>query len=301
MLEISHLRFFIAVAEELHFGRAAARLNITQPPLSRKIRLLEHSMKCTLLDRDSRTVKLTNAGRAFLPEARRVLRILEAATQSAQDVAAGRSGIVRCGFTASSAYEFLPRFVARLKRDIPDASMLLSELVSREQSAALRSGEIEVGVLRAASELNGFEIRLLTSEPLVAALPAGHALALRDNIAWSDLHGQRFLGYQPQQAKYFNDLIGARLASEEIEPNFVQELAQIHSILSLVRAGTGVAVVPKSAKVMAFSDVVYREFNDKNSTDCQLFVVWHADNQNPLVPLIANIATLCGEYPSSVK
>ena len=297
MLEISHLRSFVAVAEELHFGRAAERLNMTQPPLSRQIQILEHNMKCKLFERSSRSVQLTTAGANFLPEAKRVLRNLEFATSVAQDVAAGRKGIVRCGFTASSVYEFLPRLVAELERQIPGASLRLSEMVSREQAAALRSGDIEIGILRDATELEDFERSLLLSEPMVVALPNEHPLVDQKRLKWLDLHRQRFLGYEPQAAKYFADLIGAKLSAEGVSPTFVQHLSQIHSILSLVRSGTGLAVVPRSAQMISISGVVFREFEDPTSIVCELYSVWRGESLNPLVPLVADIASRCGDHP----
>lgn len=293
MLETSHLRCFVAVAQELHFSRAAERLNMTQPPLSRQIRLLEHTMKCELFHRNSRSVKLTHAGSTFLPEAQRILRIMETAVVSAQDVAAGRKGIVRCGFTASAAYELLPLLVSQLQKDLPEVALSLSEMVSREQSAALVSGEIEIGLLRALSDLESYEHRVVARERLVVALPQAHPLASRASLKWSDLHQERFLGYEPMLGQYFHNLITTKMTAEGIKPNYVQDLSQIHSILALIHSGTGISVVPQSAEMLAIKGVVYRPIDDPSPVFSELYIVWHPENKNPLVPIIAELAYAC--------
>ena len=291
MLETSHLRCFVAVAEELHFGRAAQRLNMTQPPLSRQIQLLEHTMRCELFHRNSRTVRLTHAGQAFMPDAQRILRMMDLAAASAGEVAAGRKGVMRCGFTASAAYDFLPRFVAQLRQEMPEVSLSLREMVSRAQLAAMQSGEVEFGVLRVLEDKTANEHRLVGSEALIMALPQGHPLTGRKRLFWRDLHRQPFVHYEPRLGQYFHNLTAARLEREGIAPDVVHSLEQIHSIVALVRAGAGLAVVPESARMMEMRGVEYRAFDDPEPVMSELFVVWHPENSNPLVPAIAEIAT----------
>lgn len=290
MLEVTQLRCFVAVAEELHFGRAAKRLNMTQPPLSRQIQTLEHVMNCTLFHRNSRSVRLSSAGQTFYPEARRVLKIIEQATVSAQEVAAGRRGLVRCGFTASSAYAFLPSFVSRMRLRLPEASISLSEMVSRDQILALDSGEIEVGILRPIKELGKFKKMRVAKEEMVVALPKGHPLTEKAVLDWSDCHRQRYLGYEQRQGRYFHDLVGRKLADEGVEPDTIQSLAQIHSILALVRSGTGIAIVPNSASTLFSQDVEYRPIRSGNALTTELYVVWQPQAENPLIPEIAEVA-----------
>jgi DNA-binding transcriptional LysR family regulator len=294
MLETSHLRCFVIVAEELHFGRAAARLNMTQPPLSRQIQLLERALKCELFLRNSRSVQLTHAGANFLPEAQRILRLMEQASVATQAVAGGRRGTARCGFTAAAAYEFLPNLIRTLKERVPEARLALREMVSGAQLAALDSGEIDIGLTRGPVDIKIYHQRAVWRERLVVALPKGHSLASRRTIAWRDLHAQDFLMYESREGRYFHTLISSRLALEDIHPTVVQQLSQIHSILSLVRAGVGIAVVPASAMIMNFSDVEFREFGDRNVLTAELLAVWHHENRNPLVPTIAEIALASG-------
>ena len=148
MFELSQVRCFVAVAEELHFGRAAARLNMTQPPLSRQIQILERILGVKLLQRGNRLVKLTPAGQSFLTEARLILKLTESAALLARRVAEGKAGSVNIGFTAASSYSYVPELVAVCRRQLPDVELILKEMVSGDQLKRLGAGEIDIGLLR---------------------------------------------------------------------------------------------------------------------------------------------------------
>jgi DNA-binding transcriptional LysR family regulator len=148
MFDLSQLRCFVTVAEELHFGRAAARLNMTQPPLSRQIQVLEHIIEATLLDRTSRSVRLTPAGKSFLPEAKRILKLADSASQVARRIAMGKTGSIKIGFTAAAAYSFLPELIAACRTRLPEVDLSLKEMVSGDQLEALATGQIDAGLLR---------------------------------------------------------------------------------------------------------------------------------------------------------
>ena len=137
MFDLNQLRCFVTVAEELHFGRAAARLNMTQPPLSRQIQVLEHIIDAPLLERTSRSVRLTPAGRSFLPEARRILKLAESASQVARRIAMGKTGSLKIGYTAAAAYGFLPELIAACRARLPEVDFSLKEMVSGDQLEAL--------------------------------------------------------------------------------------------------------------------------------------------------------------------
>ena len=296
MIETHQLRCFIAVAEELHFGRAAKRLNMSQPPVSRQIQMLERALNCTLFERTKRSVKLNEAGAVFLPEARRILAMMEQAAATANAVASGRKGTVRFGFTATAAYSFLPILLRALRRDMPDARLSLREMVSLDQLACLDAREIDIALTRAPVSLTALEHRLIWREPLVAALPKGNALARRKTISWRDLHRQDFVMFEPKEGAYFHNLIMGRLALEGIFPDFVHYLSQTHTILSLVRAGVGVAVVPASAKLLDFSEIEFRDFAESRVTASELHVAWRPDTANPVVPKIAEMAVACRNF-----
>ena len=172
MFELSQLRCFVAAAEELHFGRAAQRLNMTQSPLSRQIQLLERILDVTLLERTSRNVALTPAGRVFLIEARRIVRLAESAQLSARRVARGDAGKVAIGFTAISGYSLIPQIVAQARAALPNIELELREMVTTDQVDALLTGLIDIGFVRPPVTRHEFDTALVLNEPLMAALPA---------------------------------------------------------------------------------------------------------------------------------
>src|ERR1700744_2529573 len=198
-LELHHLRCFVAVAEELHFGRAAARLNMTQPPLSRQIQVLEHIIDAPLLERTSRSVRLTPAGRSFLPEARRILKLAESASQVARRIGLGKTGALKIGYTAAAPYGFLPELVAACRARLPEVDFSLKEMVSGDQFEALASGQIDAGLLRPPIARPELASRRLVAEPLLAAIPRKHPLANADSITIKDFDDQPFVMYSPYE------------------------------------------------------------------------------------------------------
>ncbi|KZC00380.1 MULTISPECIES: LysR family transcriptional regulator [Methylobacterium] len=294
MFDFSQLRCFAAVAEELHFGRAAARLNMTQPPLSRQIQVLERVLDVQLLERTSRTVRLTAAGRSFLPEAQRILRLAETATHVTRQVAAGRAGVLKFGFTAASAYDFLPRLVTAFRRALPDVTLALREMVSKDQIEELLAGRIDAALVRPpVTHPDLIAVRAL-AEPLVVALPAGNPLALRDGLTPADLGREPLIGYAPNEARYFHDLVLGLLAEAEIRPPTVQQLTQIHSILALVRAALGIALVPAAAERLRFEGVVFRPLVLPAPRPVELLLAWRRDADDPL---IAQLVSIVAEMP----
>lgn len=290
MFELSQLRCFVAVAEELHFGRAALRLNMTQPPLSRQIQILERVLDVVLLERSNRTVKLTPAGQSFLAEARRLLKLAESAALLAKRVANGKAGSINIGFTATSAYSYVPELVAACRHELPDVEISLKEMVSGDQLKRLDSGEIDIGLLRPPIPRNGLSAFRVTAEPLIAAVNAGHTLARSTTVAIEDLAAEPFIMYAPYEARYFHDLLVELFSRAGLVPNYVQHLAQIHSILAMVHSGVGVALVPQAAMNLHFSGVALRPVDLPRQRPAELFFVSRGDNDNPLVPIVAALA-----------
>ena len=290
MFELSQLRCFVAVAEELHFGRAALRLNMTQPPLSRQIQILERVLDVVLLERSNRTVKLTPAGQSFLAEARRLLKLAESAALLAKRVANGKAGSINIGFTATSAYSYVPELVAACRRELPDVEISLKEMVSGDQLKRLDSGEIDIGLLRPPIPRNGLSAFRVTAEPLIAAVNAGHTLARSATVAIEDLAAEPFIMYAPYEARYFHDLLVELFSRAALVPNYVQHLAQIHSILAMVHSGVGVALVPEAAMNLHFSGVALRPVDLPRQRPAELFFVSREDNDDPLVPIVATLA-----------
>jgi DNA-binding transcriptional LysR family regulator len=296
MFDLNQLRCFVTVAEELHFGRAAARLNMTQPPLSRQIQVLEHIIDATLLERTSRSVRLTPAGRSFLPEARRILKLAESASQVARRIALGKTGSLKIGYTAAAAYGFLPELIAACRARLPEVDFSLKEMVSGDQLEALASGQIDAGLLRPPIARPEFATRRVVAEPLLAAIPKKHPLANAATIAIKDFDDQPFVMYSPYESRYFHDLLVALFTRADVLPRYVQHVGQIHSILAMVRAGLGVSIVPAAATNLKLADVRLRPLKLRTQTPVELFMVWRRDHENPLLPSLVEIA---GELAST--
>ncbi|MCV9939504.1 LysR substrate-binding domain-containing protein [Boseaceae bacterium BT-24-1] len=301
MFELSQLRCFVAVAEELHFGRAALRLNMTQPPLSRQIQILERVLDVVLLERSNRTVKLTPAGKSFLAEARRLLKLAESAALLAKRVANGKAGSINIGFTATSAYSYVPQLVAACRRELPEVEVSLKEMVSGDQLKRLDSGEIDIGLLRPPIPRRGLGVFRVMAEPLIAAVPVGHALARAESVSLPDLAGEPFIMYAPYEARYFHDLLVELFSRAGLVPNYVQHLAQIHSMLAMVHSGVGVALVPETAVNLHFSGVALRPLDLPRHRPAELFFVSRDDNDNPLVPIVAALAKEIAETSGTIQ
>jgi DNA-binding transcriptional LysR family regulator len=284
VFELSQLRSFVVLAEELHFGRAAARLHLTQPPLSRQIQLLEHQVGAQLLERSSRNVRLTPAGRGFLPEARAILRLAESASLSAQRISRGEAGSLAIGFTASCGYRFLPGLIVVCRERLPGVELDLKEMVTMEQVEALASGRIDVALLRPSAATADFDTRCVAREPLVVALPEHHALATGRAPTLSDFDHAPFLTYSPIEARYFHDLVAGTFSRAGVHPDYIQYVTQIHSILALVRAGLGAALIPEAAMSLRFEGVVFRALDKlRPARPVELFMAWKRDNDNPVL------------------
>ena len=282
MFEFSQIRCFVAVAEDLHFGRAAARLNMTQPPLSRQIQLLERILGVTLLDRTSRLVRLTPAGRLFLIEARRILRLAESAALATRRVAFGDAGRISVGFTAASGYSLLPRLVALTKSRLPNVELTLYEMVTGDQIEALLTGRVDVGLVRPPIGRPDFNTRPLLSEGLVAALPRGDPRLAKTTLSLADFDAAPLIMYSMEGATYFHHMLVALFEQAGVSPIYAQHVTQIHSMLALVQANLGAALVPEAAVALHFDDVHFRPVKTwPDQRPAQLHMAWRKDNDNP--------------------
>ncbi|WP_434213026.1 LysR substrate-binding domain-containing protein [[Pseudomonas] boreopolis] len=287
MFDLNELRCFVAVAEELHFRRAAERLHMTQPPLSRQIQMLEHHVGAALLERNNRSVRLTPAGRSLLAEARTILRLAENASLRARRVGLGEAGTVSIGFTAGAGYRFLPEAIARWRAQLPDVDLQLKEMVSMAQLEALEAGRLDVALLRPPIHREGFNSRCVAREPLIAALPERDPLAQRPQLALEHFNLRPFVMYSPDEARYFHDLVAQLFGARGIRPHYVQYVSQIHSVLALVRGGLGVALVPEAASGLRYEGIVYRPVHPLVPAEpVELHMVWKQGNDNPALPKI---------------
>jgi DNA-binding transcriptional LysR family regulator len=282
MFEFSQLRCFVAVGEELHFGHAAHRLNMTQPPLSRQIQLLEHAIGVSLFDRTSRSVRLTAAGRSFLPEAKRLLRLAEAAALDAKRVARGDAGVLKIGFTGGSSYAFVPHLVTVAAAEMPDVELILREMRTAEQMEALVSGRLDAGLVRLPVDQRGVELVCVARDALILALPDAHALAQPDaKPTLHDLDRNPLVMYSPTENRFLYDLVSGLFRTANIAPLYVQHVNQVHTVLGLVSTGLGVAIVPDSARRLAMRGVTLRPLHPAPHATAELHIAWRQNADNP--------------------
>ena len=296
-LTLDQVRCFVAVAEELHFGRAAERLSMTQPPLSRQIQKLERAVGATLLERDNRRVELTGAGAAFLDEAYRMLNLVDSAGDLARRVDAGTAGVVRLGFTAVSAISVLGPLLRRLTVELPDVQVRLSERVTNAQVDGIRRGELDVGLARPPFDTTLLDSQVVLREPLVALVPTDHRLADADRpLRPADFDGEPVIGYHPQQSRYFHELTVRFLTNAH--PRIDQRVHQVLTVMLLVAAGRGLAVAPASAASLHVEGVVLKELvhgggdtqlDADPERPVELHAIWPREAVTPVVRRVLDV------------
>jgi DNA-binding transcriptional LysR family regulator len=255
-IELRHLRYFIAVAEELHFGRAALRLHLAQPPLSQQIRRLEELVGHPLFLRTSRSVRLTAAGEALLERARRVLRSVERDLSEVRSVGRGEVGSLRVGFISSGMLTPLPGMLGRYRRLHPRVDLQLREGFSSEMIRALLDGGIDVGFLRDADPVEELESETLFSEAFVAVLPSNHRHARRRTLSAAALREEPFVLFTPLAGHLAYEKTASLCEEHGFRPRVVQEAPQWFTVLRLVGAGLGVSLAPACVERIAPPDAV---------------------------------------------
>ncbi|MEJ8797402.1 LysR substrate-binding domain-containing protein [Trinickia caryophylli] len=283
MLDFGQMRCFVAAATELNFRRAAALLNMTQPPLSRQIQLLEDNLGVKLFERIGRTVKLTTEGRVFLADATRLLSLAEQAESTVRRASKGKTGRVRIGFTGAAGYELIPELLIAASKRLPDVDVVLLELISVAQIEAFAANTIDLGFLRPLPSRQGLQFLLVDEEPLVIALPSEHALCRCEGpIALELLDRQPFIMHSPTHGKYFYERIQGMLAAVGVTLDVAQYIDQTPTILSLVRAGLGVAILPASARRFRYDNVEFRPIAN-SVVRAEMSMAWRTDQDNPAV------------------
>ncbi|HEX4884608.1 MAG TPA: LysR family transcriptional regulator [Casimicrobiaceae bacterium] len=279
-MELRPLRYFVAVAEALHFGRAAARLHISQPPLSRAIRALEREVGTDLFERSTRGVRLTPAGAALLPEARRLLREADALAAGARDLARGAVGVLHLGFISASAYNVLPRVLPAFRRERPGVRLVLAEATSDVQLAALADGTLDAGILLPPVANPAIAFVPLLREPLVAALPDARPWPAR--VALAKLAREPFVLFPRHAGPGLHDVVVAACERAGFTPRVEQEAVQMPTIVSLVAAGMGVALVPASLEHMRRTGVVYRPLTGA-APRVEVGLAWRGADRSPVL------------------
>lgn len=255
-MELRHLRYFAAVAEELHFGKAAARLHISQPPLSVHIRELETEIGARLFDRSTRRVSLTPAGAAFQDRVAVVLALLEDAVTEAADFGAGKRGRVRVGFVSSASVTILPRAVRRFRDRYPAVEVQLEPLTTGEQLEGLRSQALDVGLIRTATVEDDISIEPLLTEEMVAVVPREHPLAKLRSVAPAQLANEKLVLFPRDMMPGFVGQVWDLLRPHTVELNVIQEAIHHETVVGLVSAGVGVSILPASVSRVQTPDIV---------------------------------------------
>ncbi|MFI9252030.1 LysR family transcriptional regulator [Streptomyces sp. NPDC053069] len=291
-LPLPQLHAFVVLAEELHFGRAAARLGIAQPPLSQQIRRLEQKVGYALFEREPGRVTLTPAGHALLPAARQALAGLADGLTAARAAGSGRSGRLRIGFAASLALTVLPGLLRDFRQRFPDADLDIHEMTTAPQLDALRERTIDIGLLREPpadeSEL-GF--RTVFSEPFVAVLPAAHPRAGQRVVPLAELTGEPFVLLPRAVGPQLYDRITGLCEEVGFTPRISQHAVEWQTVCALVETGLGVSLAPASIRRIRLKGVAFRRI-DPGTARTRVAVAWRRNDRNPLV---ARLLTTIGQ------
>jgi len=279
-VELRHLRYFAAVAEERHFGRAAEVLGIAQPPLSKQLQDLEGELGYALFDRSRRPVELTAAGQTLLTHARALLESLEVAVRETRRAGAGHSGRLTIGYPQSLAYSGLTAILRAFRERSPEVAIEVRELAPADQVEALKRGDLDVGFVRAPLQEPQLASENVRNEKLVLALPADHRLAIRERISLGAVAGEPFVFFPRARGPGFFDLLMSFCRDSGFTPHIVQQAPQI-DVLALVAAGFGLSILPESVRELRRADIVLRPIISSPTT--QLRLVWRSGDPAPAV------------------
>ncbi|BAZ47816.1 LysR family transcriptional regulator [Nostoc sp. NIES-4103] len=281
-MELRHLRYFVTLAEELHFGRAAERLHIAQPPLSQQIQQLEKELGFELFHRTKRNVQLTEAGQVFLGEVQQILRQLQQAIQVGQQTSRGEVGQLVVGFVSSAAYNILPNILRSFRNCVPGVRLELHELTTDQQLQWLQSGRLDVGFVRPPVEEDTLNWEIIFQESLMVALPEKHWLANQSDVCLTSLANEPFILFPRILAPGLYDLIISLCQQAGFSPTVTQEAIQMQTIVSLVAAEMGVAIVPASLQNLQRTGVVYQNIQE-STPKVAIAIIWRRNQTSPTV------------------
>jgi DNA-binding transcriptional LysR family regulator len=281
-MELRHLRYFVTVAREGHFTRAAEKLHIQQPPLSQQIRALELEIDASLFVRHPRGVSLTDAGRSFLADAEAILSAVDSAAVRARRTARGETGRIAVGFTTSAPFHpLVARAIREFRRERPDVSFVLEENSSGDLLAALRDDRLDIAFIRSGvADPLGVTVHALLREDMAAALPHRHRLARRPKLSLRDLAAEEFILYRRPDGRGLYDVIIAACAEAGFSPHVGQEAPRIVSTLNLVAAGLGITIVPASLSRLPLEGVTYRPLTGRPAIQVPLNLACRRDERS---------------------
>jgi DNA-binding transcriptional LysR family regulator len=261
-ISLRHLRYFVAVAEELHFARAAARLNMAQPPLSQQIQRLECELQVKLFDRTTRKIKLTQSGLVFFNDARRILDEVERARQAAQRASRGELGQLVVGVMSNGNPDLFSKVLPRFRERYASVNVVVRSMNTARQVEALREGQIDVAILRLPIDAEDLATTVIAREEIFAALPAGHKLARAKKVSVAELACYPQVMFARRLAPDYYDLVIDRLRRENQSVEVVQEVEHVPTQLGLISCEYGVALLPASIRTIRYPNIVYRQVSD---------------------------------------
>ncbi|MRS15966.1 LysR family transcriptional regulator [Enterobacteriaceae bacterium RIT691] len=272
-IELRHLRYFVAVAEELHFGRAAARLNISQPPLSQQIQILEQQVQARLFARTNRSVSLTAAGTQFLQDSRQILFQVDEAAARAARLHQGETGELRIGFTSSAPFiSAVSETLSRFRRDYPEVHLQTRESNTREQIAPLNAGTLDLGLMRKTQLPDSLERQVILHEPLLAMIPGDNPLAQQRSVTLAELVAEPLVFFDPHVGTgLYDDILG--LLRRFGTPLITQEVGEAMTIIGLVAAGLGVSILPASFQRVQLNEMRWLPISDPDAVS-EMWLVW---------------------------
>lgn len=284
-VEIRHLRYFVAVAEELSFSKAAVRLHMSQPPLSQQIKILEENMGVQLLERSRRHVHLTEAGRVFLAESKNILNNLKHAVGRTVRTASVASGQIRVGFVTTALFHALPIVQARIATSFPDLTLVVYDLSTRNQIDRLIQGHLDIGIVHSCSAPSEINKVLIFTEPFVLAVPKGHELDSDITLTAEIIEKHPIIGFSNEQSPSLYDAQLACCLAKGFRPNLVHSARTPFAIFQLIRLGFGISLVPRFYATSGVSGIVFREL-DGSTGNLHLHAVWNENNYSELTDAI---------------
>ena len=291
MIELRHFRYFLAVAEQLHFGRAAEQLHMAQPPLSTQIRQLEEMLDVQLFVRSKRKVELTEAGQVFVDEAQRVMAAVTRATTAARQASEGVRGRLRLGFASSAPFGIFPQVLRNYRQAYPNVILELQESGSAEQLLALQERRLDFGFVRLPASATNIHIQAIDREAMILALPESHPLSCQQPLRLQQFSQDHFIIFPRRDGPGIYDRILGWCQQAGFTPRIVQEVGQMHAIVGLVGAGLGVAMVPESLQTVHARGVVYRHLEEEPYIEMAL--AYRNEPLSPLHQAFAELATNC--------
>ena len=273
-IELRHLRYFIAVAEELHFGHAAARLNISQPPLSQQIQILEQQIGARLFARTNRSVSLTEAGRQFLADSRQILSQVDDAAARAARLHHGETGELRIGFTSSAPFiKAVSDTLSTFRRRYPDVHIQTRETNTREQIVPLNEGALDLGLMRNTQLQDTLAWERVLREPLLAMVPRDHPLASQPRVSLRELAREPFVFFDPHVGTGLYDDILGLMRRYDLTPAITQEVGEAMTIIGLVAAGLGVSILPASFRRVQLLEMCWLPIEEQDAVS-EMWLVW---------------------------